>query len=361
MERASTACYALTPGGALLAHRVAALLHDQGGAHIYLTPPLLEEHGQEGDRACESLPLLLTETFHQYKAHIFVTATGIAVRCISPHLTHKSQDPAVVVCDETGRFAVSLLSGHWGGGNHLAQHLAEGLDATAVITTATDCRELPAVDVLAQEAGCLVVDWHNIKRVNAALLRGEKVLLHDPLHMLGNAPDTYFVRTEGKVSANNSSLTVAVDWHHMPPADNLLRLAVPALHVGVGCRKGVAAPDIVQAIRQSLHEAGLEMKAVAGLASVTAKQEEPGLLEAAQNLSLPITFYSPEELADAPTLSPSAMAAQIFGVEHISVAEGAALLSAGGEDAALILPKVKHGEKITVAVALAEYFHSATE
>lgn len=363
MSDARTACYALTPCGAALARRIAAFLASpEGGeerAHVYMPPPLCEE----GDLDFESLPMLLGQTFGVYRAHIFVAAAGIAVRCIAPHLTHKSLDPAVVVCDETGHFAVSLLSGHWGGGNALARSLAAHLGGTAVITTATDCQGLLAVDTLAQEAGCAVVDWSQIKTINAALLRGETVQLRDPLDMLG-APEQGNFTTICMPHIDHSPApewnpalpAVSVDWRQVPAAELLLRLAVPALYVGVGCKRGVSADDIVDAVKATLAKYGLEPLALAGLASVTVKEDEQGLVEAARRLRLPLRFFTPEELADAPTLTPSAMAAQLFGVDHISVAEGAALLAAGGEEATLLVPKVKYHECITVAVALPEHF-----
>jgi len=81
--------------------------------------------------------------FTQFDALIYICAIGIAVRKIAPFVTSKLTDPAVVVCDETGKWAVSLLSGHIGGANELAKEVAACSGSTAVITTASDILELP--------------------------------------------------------------------------------------------------------------------------------------------------------------------------------------------------------------------------
>ena len=66
------------------------------------------------------------EQFAHADALIFVGAVGIAVRAIAPHCRNKAVDPAVVVLDECGHFAVPILSGHLGGANDLARALAAG-------------------------------------------------------------------------------------------------------------------------------------------------------------------------------------------------------------------------------------------
>jgi cobalt-precorrin 5A hydrolase len=76
--------------------------------------------------------------FHKHSSWVLVMTTGIAVRYLQGLPKSKRSDPAVVVLDESARFAISLLSGHEGGGNELAYRVAELTGATPVITTATE-------------------------------------------------------------------------------------------------------------------------------------------------------------------------------------------------------------------------------
>ena len=151
----SRAYLAFTEKGMALAHRLARAL-----------PGSVSRCGAGGVRLAE-----WTGTqFAQADALIFVGAVGIAVRAIAPHLKSKTTDPAVVVLDECGRFAVPLLSGHLGGANALARALAEACGAIPVITTATDANGVFAVDEWAKAQGCAVLEPERIKLVSGALL-----------------------------------------------------------------------------------------------------------------------------------------------------------------------------------------------
>ena len=371
-ENGPTAIYVLTGQGLAVARRLEAAL----GAHLYVSaslpdsaavspvefadgpgglenpdpsgPPSVSKPGPGSERPLRRFSNLadtVRENFRNYACHIFIAAAGIAVRVTAPLLRGKSVDPAVLVVDQRGSFVISLLSGHLGGGNAMAARAAAILGATPVITTATDVEDLPALDALAQEKNLAIANLGAVKAVSAALLAGRDVLLHDPDDCLGlrgsrrgglfqaepdlgralepdGAPAARVIVTERAVFRSPASPGVAPDF----PAGWLF-LHPRRLFVGVGCRKDTPEGDILRHIRAVLASAGLAPEAVAGLASIEDKREEPGLLRAAEGLGLPLRFFSAAELTVYPVGSPSATALARFVVQ--GVCEPAALAAAG--------------------------------
>ena len=108
------------------------------------------------DTDCHSISNLqeaVPEIFHKFDAIIFIGAMGICIRAIAPHIEDKHKDPAVVCVDSTGRYAVSVLSGHIGGANGLTRYVASILGAEPVITTRSDRTGLWALDTLGKKYG----------------------------------------------------------------------------------------------------------------------------------------------------------------------------------------------------------------
>lgn len=97
----------------------------------------------------EALKSVVRIVFNSYPGLIFLGSVGIAVRLVTPHLNDKVSDPGVVVVDQEGNYAVSLLSGHLGGGNELAQAVGDALQAQPIVTTASDLKKRLTPDSLA--------------------------------------------------------------------------------------------------------------------------------------------------------------------------------------------------------------------
>ena len=129
----------------------------------------------------------------RYDALVCIMAAGIVVRGIAPLVRDKRSDPAVVVLDERGKFVVSLLSGHIGGANRLAEQVASIVGGQAVVTTASDVQHKPALDLLAGEAGLVVEDPAMLVRLSRAVVEDEPIRLYDPenriAHRLSELPN----------------------------------------------------------------------------------------------------------------------------------------------------------------------------
>ncbi|MFI6409464.1 precorrin-3B C(17)-methyltransferase [Streptomyces sp. NPDC050548] len=246
-------------------------------------------------------------------------ATGAVVRLIAPLLGDKRTDPGVVCVDEGGRYAVSLVGGHGGGANELAVEVGELLAAQPVVTTATDAVGVPGLDTLG-----FPVEG-DVAGVSRALLDGEPVVLEAelawPLPPL-------------KVSADGSYVIRVTD-RATEPGEREVVLRPPSLVVGVGASKGAPVDEVLGLIEGAVRDAGLSVASLAELATVDAKSDEPGIVEAAQRLGVPLVTYSAEELAAVEVPNPSE--APLAAVGTPSVAEAAAL-ALGGE---LLVPKRK--------------------
>ena len=113
------AVWVLTPNGILLAQKIFQNLPD---VCVYASQNI--EGSAAEYQTYQNLAVSIQQKFHQYTGHIFIMSTGIVIRLIAPLIRHKTEDPAVVVVDDRGHHAISLLSGHLGGANELTRQIA---------------------------------------------------------------------------------------------------------------------------------------------------------------------------------------------------------------------------------------------
>ena len=250
---------------------------------------------------------------------VFVGACGIAVREIAPYVRSKKTDPAVICMDERGQFVIPLLSGHIGGANALARRLADSLGAAAVVTTATDVCGRFAVDAWAAQHGCAISDMSLAKAVAAEVLEGD-VPLCSQFPLPSPLP-------EGTFAGETGSLGIFIGWRARTPFSRTLRLIPRVLRVGVGCRRGISADAVENAVQAVFAENGLDTAAVRGVYSIDLKQDEAGLLAACERNGWPVHFYTAQQLRDvAGDFTPSDFVRSVTGVDN--VCERAALLGA---------------------------------
>lgn len=303
--------------------------------------------------------------FTTYDRLLFIMATGIVVRMIAPYIKHKSEDPAVVVMDEQGQFAISLLSGHLGGANEWTAEIADVVGATPVITTATDVNGIPAPDVLARKLQCKVDNFTALKEVNAALVARETVpyyidgtlyFLHhyeavaksQGIELIRFNPHTVIGKALLETGGAEAPRVVITDLI-LPTGPRTLVLRPPTMVVGIGCRRDTSKELILTAISESLAHVNRSPKSVASAASVIVKADEVGLLAAVKELQWPIHFFTQEEMA--PFIEQSHLEESNFVKETIgvgNVCETTALLQAKSQT--LLQTKTVY-PRTTVAIA----------
>ena len=345
------AVFVATDHGVHLAEKLAGAL--LGTVDIYVkegraASPKIQRYTRLGD-AVEAL-------FTKYDALIFCMAVGIVVRLIAPCLKSKLTDPAVVAVDEQAHYAISLLSGHVGGANRLTEDVAAALGAVPVITTATDVNHITAPDQLAAELGLKPVPKAEIQTVNGGLLAGKSV---DWFIDEGLGRAAFYQRALAKRGlkalllspdevAARGGLRIFVTDHLLSAAPGLLHLVPRRLAAGIGCRQGVSADLIREALEKACASIGQDIEAVSLIASTVVKKEEAGLLALAKELGIEICFYENEALQekiDAYHLSESAFVKKTIGVGNVS--EAAALCAIPGGRVALAKTKFT---KVTVAL-----------
>jgi cobalamin biosynthesis protein CbiG len=319
--------WGLSPAGVELARRL--------GRSLQAEVRVPERFASPEETGFASLAESLRKDFREACGHVVVAATGVVVRAVAPVLESKFADPAVVVCDPAGKFAVSLLSGHIGGANELARRAAEALGAQPVVTTASDACGLPAVDELARAGGLDVSEPMAARRIACALLEGRTVQLYDPEELLGLPVEqraAHFAVLSGPEQWDPKRPGVWVHWSGPGDLGEGIALRPKRLFAGIGCRRGASKGDILAALDAALegHGGGLRLarESLAGLASIDLKRSEPGLLEAAGELGLALQFFTAETLDKVPNAQPSALVKRHTGTK--SVCEAAAILASRG-------------------------------
>jgi cobalt-precorrin 5A hydrolase len=275
--------------------------------------------------------------FNNYQGIVFIGAVGIAVRLSAPYLVHKTLDPAIVVIDDLGRYAISLVSGHLGGANELAQRLSEILSCQAVITTASEGRNIEAIDMFAKNNGLTIESMEGAKKITAMMLEGKKIKLESELKLDLNYNNLSEFDYEGVVFVSSEL--------YLRSEKPYCILRPKNINVGLGCRRGKHRDEILKAIEEVFNSNKLSLNSIKTIATVDIKSDEEGIIEACKELGCKMTIFTREEISKVQ----HQFAASDFVKSNVgvtSVCEPCAIL-AGGE---MIASKtVKNG--ITIAIA----------
>ncbi|ACQ54040.1 CbiG [Clostridium botulinum Bf] len=292
---------------------------------------------------------IVKKSFEDYDAIIFISSTGIAVRAIAPFIQSKDKDPAVIVIDSTGKYVISLLSGHLGGANELAEKIARVLEAEPIITTATDNLNIKAPDIIAKENNLVIEDLKKEKDIAALLVNGEKVAFLDEDRLV-NFPKGYtydigdvkglvivtnklhvdktFLNEDKKLISQGESkykksklagektlvskhiekeikpisksvqLEIKQEDFQMQSLDNkcILKLIRKNIVLGIGCRKNYDEITMKENVIKVLKEENIDLKSINSIVSVEIKKDENAIKELSKFLGCPFITYSIEEM-----------------------------------------------------------------
>lgn len=361
--------------------KIAIILISEAGLHVARTllaglpaSGVFTLRHEEGCTHIDSAAGFTAENFNRYDAFIFIGAMGICVRSIAPCIKDKYTDPAVLCIDSTGKYVVSVLSGHIGGANELTLEAAGILGAEPVVTTQSDRTGLWALDTLPQRFGWtpVVIAPVSSSSVPSSILpSGEKeracMNRHISLFVSGRPTALLLtVRDEGtdRMEAHlPPHVTVFYRPEDIEPSRFELILCVSpqvprftetpmicyvprAVHLGIGlARQAGPTQEVLRAIEETLKEQGILPASIASISTIDAKSEEPVVKAFQQEYT--VNFHTAEELASIEVPHPNPTVMKHMGTA--SVCEAAALLAAATSQ--LLVTKVK-GENYTVAAAI---------
>ncbi|WP_297427447.1 cobalt-precorrin 5A hydrolase [Clostridium sp.] len=235
------------------------------------------------------------EAMSNSKGIIFISSTGIAVRAIAPFLQGKDKDPGVVVVDLSCKYSINILSGHLGGGNELTLKSAEILNATPIITTASDNLGITAPDILAKKNNLIIEDLKKAKYIASLLINDKLVGVKDDYNLIKVnrgyekveelREDCIWITHNLKFKNNNE-----LDY------SKILKLIKKDLILGIGCRKGTTFEKLNDFISNSLKKYNLDVNAVKTIVSVDVKANEEGIIRLVEHLECPFKTFSREEI-----------------------------------------------------------------
>lgn len=348
-----TAVISFSRNGSRLGELICQKLKEQSHDAKSYCKSKYKEDGGASITVGESVQDWTEKRFADSDAIVFVGACGIAVRSIAPYVRSKKQDPAVIVADEQGKFVISLLSGHLGGANELAEQIAGLIHAQPVVTTATDLNQKFAVDIFAKKNHCLMIDLYLAKEVSAALLAEKEIGFASDFPWIGNIPSGLKLFEEGKKQPE-LGIYVTSGFQRQPFARTLY-LIPRVITIGVGCKRNTPKHLIEKLVCSICEDLMIPSAALEQVASIDLKKDEAGLIDYCRERNLPFVTYPAEELRKLEgNFSASGFVAEITGVDN--VCERAALLassSCAGEGRLILKKHTQDG--VTAALAVKEW------
>ena len=312
---------------------IAIILVSEGGlptarliSHELGDAPVFTTHILEGCQTFPSYAQFMAAHFREYDLFVFIGAMGICIRSIAPFIKDKYTDPAILCVDSTGRFVISVLSGHIGGANDWARRVAAITGGEAVVTTQSDNTGLWALDTLARRFDWRTATSHAEMNNMISLFVGNQptALLLDVKdrgtdYLERTLPEhvSVFYRFED-IRPEAFRLIIAVTPFIYTADVPILYYRPRVLHVGIGCRRDSAPEGVAEHMAAVMEAHRLSPLAVRSVATIELKKDEPLFHALAQTWEAEKHVYRADELADITVPNPSQKVFDTTGVWGVS-------------------------------------------
>ena len=312
---------------------IAIILVSEGGlptarliSHELGDAPVFTTHTLEGCQTFPSYAQFMAAHFREYDLFVFIGAMGICIRSIAPFIKDKYTDPAILCVDSTGRFVISVLSGHIGGANDWARRVAAITGGEAVVTTQSDNTGFWALDTLARRFDWRTAASHAEMNKMISLFVGNQptALLLDVKdrgtdYLERTLPEhvSVFYRFED-IRPEAFRLIIAVTPFIYTTDVPILYYRPRVLHVGIGCRRDSAPEGVAEHMAAVMEAHRLSPLSVRSVATIELKKDEPLFHALAQTWEAEKHVYRADELADITVPNPSQKVFDTTGVWGVS-------------------------------------------
>ena len=239
----------------------------------------------------------LNQSWNDYDGFIFISATGIAIRMINSYIESKTKDPAIVVVDDFGKFSISLLSGHLGGANKIAQWIGENIGAIPVITTASDSRGIDSIDMFAKENNYYMEDMNSITKITSMMVNEKRIGLYTEDGVAINYENIEIIQDLNNIDQTLDGAIIVSSKHDIGKIGVPYTVLRPRnINIGIGCKKGIDTEIIIDAIEAALIDKNLSIRSIKSMGTVEVKRFEVGIIKAAEYLKCPLKIFTLDEI-----------------------------------------------------------------
>ncbi len=120
---------------------------------------------------------------------------------------------------------------------------------------------------------------------------------------------------------------------------------------GLGCRSGTTAESIFFALEAACEEVGIKPEAITALATGEIRREEPGILELARKLGLPLHIVDDSAMLTAEPRTKTVSRHSLSRTGSSSLSEAAALAVAGNASELIVPRMIAYGATCALAQA----------